>query len=76
MPALISALLGFFSTTGPIASFFYAIGKKLTLTALIMPIQIALIGALVTAKVSMLISIVTLIVWIYNQFLESLPRLQ
>ncbi|MDY3204475.1 MAG: hypothetical protein RBR70_05330 [Arcobacter sp.] len=72
MPALIAALLGFFSTTGPIASFFYSIGKKLTLTALIMPIQIALVGALVTAKVSMLVAIVTLIVWIYNQFIVVL----
>lgn len=68
MPTLIAYLLGFFSTTGPIASFFYSIGKKLTLTTIILPIQIALIGALVVARVSMLVALLTLIIWIYNQF--------
>jgi len=67
MPSLISLLLGFFSSAGPIASFFFRIGKSLTVTTLILPIQITLIGALVVAKVAFLIALITLLVIIFNR---------
>lgn len=67
MPALVSTLLGFFSSAGPIAGFFVWIGKKVTIKAIILPIQYAVVGALVTAKVAFLIASMTLVLWFYNQ---------
>jgi hypothetical protein len=70
MPALISTLLGFFSFAGPIAKFFLWIGKKVTITALILPLQITLIGAIITARLALLTAFITLILFIYNKFTQ------
>jgi hypothetical protein len=76
MPLLITRLLGFFSLTGPLATFFYMIGKKLTLTALIVPIQITLIGALIVARISLATAITTLIILIYNKMNEVITQFE
>lgn len=70
MPALISTLLGFFSFAGPIAKFFLWIGKKVSITALILPLQITLIGAIITARLALLTAFITLILFIYNKFTQ------
>ena len=58
--------------------FFLWIGKKFASKALIMPIQITVIGALVVAKVAFLIAVLTLLATIYNalkDILNNLPTL-
>lgn len=78
MPILISSLLGFFSSAGPIAGFFVWIGQKVTVKALVLPIQFAVMGALVVAKLAFIGSLITLILWVYNTLhsaLENLPSL-
>jgi hypothetical protein len=67
MPALISTLLGFFSSTGPIASLFLWLGKKLSVKAIILPIQFTAMGALVTAKIAFLTTAISLVFWVYNR---------
>ena len=76
MPLLITRLLGFFSLTGPLATFFYMIGKKLSITAVILPIQITLIGALIVARVSLATAITTLIILIYNKFNDVITQFE
>lgn len=70
MPQLISLLLGFFSSAGSFAKFFLWIGKKVSLTTLILPLQITLIGAIITFRLSLLTAFITLIMFIYNKFTE------
>ena len=65
---LVPLLLGFFSSSGPLALFFLWIGKKLSLKALILPIQFVVVGALFTAKVSFFISAFALVSYTYNTF--------
>jgi hypothetical protein len=65
---IIRILLGFFGLSGPIASFFIYIGKKIAVKSLILPIQFIIVGALFTAKVSMLIALISLIYIIYTSF--------
>lgn len=67
MPTLITRLLGFFSSSGPLATLFYMIGKRLSLTALIIPLQITLIGALFVGRITLFTGIVTLIILVYNK---------
>lgn len=62
------ALLGLFSSAGPFAMFFLWLGKKVSVKALVLPLQFAVMGALITAKVSFLIASISLVLWIYNQF--------
>lgn len=76
MPLLITRLLGFFSLTGPLATFFYMIGKKISITAVILPIQITLIGALIVARVSLATAITTLIILIYNKFNDVVTQFE
>jgi hypothetical protein len=64
MPMLIALLTNLIPT---IVTFFANMAKKLTLTAIIVPIQITLLIALYTAKFAFITTIVTLIVWIYNR---------
>lgn len=66
--SLVGSLLGFFSSAGPIAAFFLWIGKKVSIKALVLPLQFAVMGALVTAKVSFLVASISLVIWIYNKF--------
>jgi len=78
MPLLVSALLGFFSSAGPLATFFLWIGKKFASKALIMPIQFTVVGALVIAKVAFLVAILTLLATVFNMtndLFEQLPTL-
>lgn len=70
MPALISTLLGFFSSAGPLASLFYRIGRSFTVSALVIPLQITIIGALVVAKTAFLIALITLLVVVFNRVSE------
>ena len=75
---LVGLLLGFFSSSGPIAAFFVWIGQKVVIKGIILPIQFAVMGALVTAKVAFLIALLTLVLWVYNaihSFFENLPSL-
>jgi len=65
-----SLLLGFFSGAGPIAAFFLWIGKKVSIKALVLPLQFAVMGALVVAKVAFLVASISLVLWIYNKFHE------
>lgn len=67
MPTLISLLTGFFGAGGAIVNFFSIIFKKISITAIIMPIQITLLLSLYTAKISFLTALVTLVVWVYNR---------
>ena len=67
---LFGYLLAFFSSAGPLAAFFLWIGKKVSIKALVLPLQFAVMGALVTAKVSFLIASISLVLWIYNKFHE------
>jgi hypothetical protein len=64
MSVLISLLTNLIPT---IVTFFANMARKLTLTAIIVPIQITLLIALYTAKFAFITTIVTLIVWIYNR---------
>lgn len=64
MPVLISLLTNLIPT---IVTFFANMAKKLTLTSIIVPIQISLLIALYTAKFAFITTVVTLIVWIYNR---------
>lgn len=64
MPVLIALLTNLIPT---IVTFFANMAKKLTLTAIIVPIQITLLIALYTAKFAFITTIITLIVWIYNR---------
>ncbi|QEZ89066.1 putative membrane protein [Aliarcobacter cibarius] len=70
MPQLISLLLGFFSSAGSFAKFFLWIGKKVSITAVILPIQITLIGAIITFRLSLFAAIITLIMFVYNKFTD------
>lgn len=63
-------LLGFFSSAGPIAGFFLWIGKKVSIKALVLPLQFSVMGALVVAKVAFLVASISLVLWIYNKFHE------
>ena len=72
---LVSTLLGFFSSTGPIAMFFLWIGKKFASKALIMPIQFMVIGALVVSRVAFLIAVLTLLATVYNALKDILNNL-
>jgi len=65
---LVGDLLGLFSGAGPIVAFFLWIGKKISIKALVLPLQFAVMGALITAKVTFLIACISLVLWIYNQF--------
>lgn len=67
MGVLISLLTGFFGAGGAIVNFFTIIFKKISLTAIIMPIQIALLVSLYTAKIAFLTTLLTLVVWLYNR---------
>ncbi len=69
---VISYLLGFFSSAGPIASFFAFIGKKLAIKAIILPIQFVFLGALVVARIAFFTSLLSLIFWVYNRFHDVL----
>jgi len=66
--SLVGSLLGFFSSTGPLVGMFLWIGKKISIKALVLPLQFAVMGALVVAKVSFLIAAISLVLWLYNQF--------
>lgn len=70
MPVLISSLLGFFSGVGPLAKLFYRIGRSFTISALILPAQITIVGALVVAKVGFLIALITLLVIVFNKLVD------
>ena len=75
---MVSRIVGFFSAVGPLASFFVWIGKKFAIKGVVLPIQLAVLGALVVAKVAFLIVILTLLATIYNlitSFLDSIPSL-
>lgn len=65
---LVPLLLGFFGVSGPIANFFFRIGKKVIFTTTFLPIQITFVGALFVSKIAFLIAIITLIFTVYNQF--------
>lgn len=67
MTKLVGILLGFFSFSGPIVQFFLWIGKKLTITSLILPIQISLIGAIITFRLSLATGLITLLIYAYNK---------
>lgn len=64
MSNLISLLTNLIPT---IVTFFANMAKKLTLTSIIVPIQITLLISLYTAKFAFITTVVTLIVWIYNR---------
>lgn len=66
----VGLLLGFFSSTGPIAVFFLWIGKKIAIKAFVLPLQFTVMGALVVAKISFLVASISLVLWIYNKFHE------
>lgn len=75
---MVSRIVGFFSSAGPLASFFIWIGKKFAIKGVVLPIQLAVLGALVVAKVAFLIAILTLLATIYNlisSFLGMIPSL-
>lgn len=62
------ALLGFLTNLIPvIVSFFANYAKKITLTSIIVPIQISFLITLYIAKFAFLTFIVTIIVWLYNR---------
>jgi hypothetical protein len=75
MPLLVSSLLGFFSSSGPLAMFFLWIGKKFASKALILPIQFLVVGALVVAKVAFLIAVLTLLATLYNMLNDLISQL-
>lgn len=61
-------ILGFLTNLIPtIGSFFLNMAKKITLTSIIVPIQISFLIALYVAKFAFLTFIVTIIVWLYNR---------
>lgn len=62
------ALLGFLTNLIPtIIAFFANMAKKITLTSIIVPIQISFLITLYIAKFAFLTFIVTIIVWLYNR---------
>jgi hypothetical protein len=61
-------LLGFLSSSGPLAGFFLWIGKKISIKALVLPLQFVVMGALITFKVTFLIASISLVSWLYNRF--------
>jgi hypothetical protein len=67
MPMLIGLLTNLIPT---IVSFFANMAKKLTLTAIIVPIQITFLIALYVAKFAFLTTVVTLIIWLYNRVVD------
>ncbi|OCL96780.1 hypothetical protein [Arcobacter porcinus] len=66
MSKIIGIILSLFTTGGIIGKIFYWIGRKITLTALIVPIQIGLVGAIVVLRISILGAILTLVIFSYN----------
>lgn len=64
------ALLGFFSSTGPLASLFVWIGSKVAMKGIILPIQFALVGALFVAKIAFLTALLTFVMWVFNKIHE------
>lgn len=70
MIQIINLLIALFSSVGPIAKFFLWIGKKVALTAVILPIQIAFIGSIIVFRLSLVVSFTTLIIFIYNKFTD------
>lgn len=67
------ALLGFLTNLIPtIVAFFVNMAKKITLTSIIVPIQISFLITLYIAKFAFLTFIVTIIVWLYNRIVYIL----
>ena len=64
---LVGFLLAFFSSSGPLITFFLWIGKKISIKALVLPIQFAVMGSLFTAKLAFLVTAVSLVSWLYNR---------
>lgn len=67
MTKIIGYILGFFTTGGGLFQFFAWIGKKIFVTSLILPIQITLIGAIITFRITFATGLVTLIIYAYNK---------
>lgn len=62
------AILGFLTNIIPtIIAYFANMAKKITLTSIIVPIQITFLIALYIAKFAFLTFMVTIIVWLYNR---------
>ncbi len=76
MTKLIGFLLSIFSLSGPVASFFLWIGKKIALKPLVLPIQYSIVGALFVFKISFLISVMTLLLTFYLRFNDLLDYFQ
>jgi len=66
MIQLISMLLGFFTTRGPIAMFFVWIGKKIFTKSTAITAQITIVILLFTAKIAFLSLLVNFVLSIYN----------
>lgn len=62
MPYILSAIISFFANNF----------KKITLTSVIVPIQISFLIALYVAKFAFLTFMVTIIVWLYNRIVYTL----
>lgn len=62
MPYILSAIISFFANNF----------KKITLTSVIVPIQIGFLIALYVAKFAFLTFMVTIIVWLYNRIVYTL----
>lgn len=67
MTKIFGYLLGFFTTGGGLFQFFAWIGRKIAVTSLILPIQITLIGAIITFRISLATGLITLIIYAYNK---------
>lgn len=67
MTKIFGYILGFFTTGGGLFQFFSWIGKKIAVTSLILPIQITLIGAIITFRITLTTALITLIIYAYNK---------
>jgi hypothetical protein len=72
VPALVSSLLGWFGAGGVILSFFAWIGKKISVKAILLPFQFAVVGLLFVHRMALLTAFITMLVYIYNGIVSLL----
>jgi hypothetical protein len=67
---MVKAVLWFFSGVGFLAEYIVRLGKAFFVSGAILTMQFAVVGALVSVRISYLFTIVTIVLWIYNTAVE------
>ncbi len=67
---MVKAVLWFFSGVGFLSEYIVRLGKAFFVSGAVLSMQFMVVGALVSVRISYLITIVTIVLWIYNRAVE------